>query len=221
MSLDLDLKLDFVKVRLAGDHGIGKTSLMTRFLDDSFQPTQVTIDQEVKFKTCTALGETFKVQLIDTAGQERFRTVTSSYYRGANGVLLTFDITSKESFDDLQEWLAEVERYTVGGVVKVVVGTKSDLVDQRAVSTEEAKAYAEKLGASYVETSAKEGKGVQEAFDLLLTQIVEKVPEAGRGTAGAVGKGKTAKSSSSSRKGVVDLNDDGEKKKKKKGCTLF
>lgn len=162
MSLDLDLKLDFVKVRLAGDHGIGKTSLMTRFLDDSFQPTQVTIDQEVKFKTCTALGETFKVQLIDTAGQERFRTVTSSYYRGANGVLLTFDITSKESFDDLQEWLAEVERYTVGGVVKVVVGTKSDLVDQRAVSTEEAKAYAEKLGASYVETSAKEGKGVQE-----------------------------------------------------------
>ncbi|ELR23002.1 Ras subfamily protein [Acanthamoeba castellanii str. Neff] len=194
MSLDLDLKLDFVKVRLAGDHGIGKTSLMTRFLDDSFQPTQVTIDQEVKFKTCTALGETFKVQLIDTAGQERFRTVTSSYYRGANGVLLTFDITSKESFDDLQEW---------------------------AVSTEEAKAYAEKLGASYVETSAKEGKGVQEAFDLLLTQIVEKVPEAGRGTAGAVGKGKTAKSSSSSRKGVVDLNDDGEKKKKKKGCTLF
>jgi chemotaxis response regulator CheB len=91
----------------------------------------------------------------------------------------------------------------------------------RAVSTEEAKAYAEKLGASYVETSAKERKGVQEAFDLLLTQIVEKVPEAGRGTAGAVGKGKTAKSSSSSRKGVVDLNDDGEKKKKKKGCTLF
>lgn len=88
------------------------------------------------------------------------------------------------------------------------------------MSTEEAKAYAEKLGASYVETSAKEGKGVQEAFDLLLTQIVEKVPEAGRGTAGAAGKG-TGKSSSSSRKGVVDFNDDGEKKKKKKGCTLF
>ena len=91
----------------------------------------------------------------------------------------------------------------------------------RVVSEEEAKAYAAKLGASYVETSAKEGTNVQEAFDLLLTQIVEKVPEAGRGTAG---KGKNAKSGgSSSRKGVVNLNEDSdaEKKKKKKGCTLF
>jgi small GTP-binding protein len=229
MSMDLDLKLDFVKIRLAGDHGIGKTAFMTRFLDDTFHPTQVTVDQEVKFKTCSALGETFKVQLIDTAGQERFRTVTSSYYRGAHGIMLTFDLTSKESFEDLQEWLAEVERYTVGGLVKLLVGTKSDLADKRAVTEEEAKAYAKKLGVSYVETSSKDGKNVQEAFDTLLTQIVEKVPEAGRGTngsSGSSGKGKNAKasvvgSSAGKAKGVVSLGEGGAERKKKKGCTLF
>jgi len=255
--MDLDLKLDFVKIRLAGDHGIGKTAFMTRFLDDTFHPTQVTVDQEVKFKTCSALGETFKVQLIDTAGQERFRTVTSSYYRGAHGIMLAFDLTSKESFEDLQEWLAEVERYTVGGLVKLLVGTKSDLADKRcapapsprsyvaphrlsltlvhrasvcrAVTEEEAKAYAKKLGVSYVETSAKDGKNVQEAFDTLLTQIVEKVPEAGRGTnssSGSSGKGKSAKasvvgSSAGKAKGVVSLGEGGAERKKKKGCTLF
>jgi hypothetical protein len=94
------------------------------------------------------------------------------------------------------------------------------------VSEEEAKAYAKKLGTTYVETSAKDGKNVQEAFNCLLTQIVEQVPESGRGTASAAGKGKAAKAgkSSSSRKGVVDLSEEGggeETKKKKKGCILF
>jgi Ras-related protein Rab-1A len=97
---------------------------------------------------------TVKLQIWDTAGQERFRTITSAYYRGADGIIMVYDVTSQDSFNHVADWLTEVNRYASEGTCKLLVGNKSDRED-RAVSSEEASAYAEKLKIPFLETSAK------------------------------------------------------------------
>merc|ERR1711957_33361 len=89
------------------------------------------------------------------AGQERFRTITSSYYRGAHGIIVVYDVTDQESFNNVKQWLNEIERYASQDVQKLLVGNKCDLVNKKAVTYEVAKAFAEKLEIPFLETSAK------------------------------------------------------------------
>ena len=116
-------------------------------------------------------GKTVKLQIWDTAGQERFRTITSAYYRGADGIIMVYDVTSSESFDHVSDWLTEVNRYANEGTCKLLVGNKCDMED-KVVTTEAAKEYADGLGIPFLETSAKNATNVEEAFLTMAGELI-------------------------------------------------
>ena len=116
--------------------------------------------------------KTTKLQIWDTAGQERFRTITSAYYRGADGIIMVYDVTSTESFDHVNDWLKEVNRYAAEGTVKLLVGNKSDRTADRVVTEEQASEFAQELGIPFIETSAKSAKNVEEAFLTMAGELI-------------------------------------------------
>lgn len=124
-----------------------------------------------KIKTLNCDGKVIKLQIWDTAGQERFRTITSSYYRGAQGIILVFDCTDMESFNNVKQWLGEIDRYACENVNKLLVGNKTDLVQGRVVDTNVATEFAESMDIPYIETSAKNATGVEDAFMMMARAI--------------------------------------------------
>ena len=118
-------------------------------------------------------GKKVKLQIWDTAGQERFKNITASYYRGGNGVLVVYDITDRESFENLNSWLIEIEKNANKNVYKLLIGNKCDLEEKRKVSYQEGKDFAESNGMKFIETSAKTASKVQEAFELLTSEIIK------------------------------------------------
>lgn len=176
------------KILLVGDSGVGKSCLLMRFTADRFEDTTTsTIGVDFKVKQVTVGGKRCKLTIWDTAGQERFRTLTSSYYRGAQGIIFVYDVTRRETFDDLDGvWLREVDMYaTVEDAIKMVVANKTDLSVQRAVSTQEGHDFARRHGCLFVETSAKANVAVAQAFEELLHKVLE-TPGLLQGTAKGV-----------------------------------
>uniref|UniRef100_A0A452XJL2 GTP-binding protein n=1 Tax=Aegilops tauschii subsp. strangulata TaxID=200361 RepID=A0A452XJL2_AEGTS len=126
------------KLLLIGDSSVGKSCLLLRFADDAYVDTYIsTIGVDFKIRTVELDGKSVKLQIWDTAGQERFRTITSSYYRGAHGIIIVYDVTDRESFNNVKQWLSEIDRYASDSVCKLLVGNKCDLVDSKVVDTEE------------------------------------------------------------------------------------
>ncbi|PPD77990.1 hypothetical protein GOBAR_DD25087 [Gossypium barbadense] len=111
----------------------------------------------------------------DTAGQERFRTITSSYYRGAHGIIVVYDVTEMESFNNVKQWLNEIDRYANDSVCKLLVGNKCDLVENKVVDTQTAKAFADEIGIPFLETSAKDSINVEQAFLTMAGEIKKKM----------------------------------------------
>ncbi|KAL3627834.1 Ras-related protein rabd1 [Castilleja foliolosa] len=115
----------------------------------------------------------------DTAGQERFRTITSSYYRGAHGMasfnMIVYDVTEMESFNNVKQWLNEIDRYANDSVCKLLVGNKCDLVESKVVDTQTAKEFADELGIPFLETSAKDAINVEQAFLTMAGEIKKKM----------------------------------------------
>lgn len=160
------------KLLLIGDSGVGKSCLLLRFADDSYLESYIsTIGVDFKIRTVEQDGKTIKLQIWDTAGQERFRTITSSYYRGAHGIIIVYDITDQESFNNVKQWLSEIDRYASDNVNKLLVGNKSDLTSQRAVPYETAKAFADEVGIPFLEASAKDATNVEQAFLTMTSEI--------------------------------------------------
>lgn len=160
------------KIVLIGDSGVGKSNLLSRFTRNEFNlESKSTIGVEFATKSIQAEGKTIKAQIWDTAGQERYRAITSAYYRGAVGALLVYDITKHVSFENVERWLKELRDHADANTVIMLVGNKSDLRHLRAVSTEEAMAFAEKNNLAFIETSALEATGVDTAFQRILTEI--------------------------------------------------
>jgi len=169
------------KLLLIGDSGVGKTSLLLRFADDKFLDSFITtIGVDFKIRKLDVDGKPVKLQIWDTAGQEKFRTITSSYYRGAHGIIVVYDVTSRESFSHVKGWLSDIDRYAQGNikVQKMLVGNKSDLTN-REVPFKEAKAFADSIGIPFIETSAKMSDNVMEAFQTMVTQIKRNVEASG------------------------------------------
>jgi len=164
---------DFLfKLLLIGDSGVGKSCLLLRFADDTYTESYIsTIGVDFKIRTVELDGKTIKLQIWDTAGQERFRTITSSYYRGAHGIIIVYDITDVESFNNVRQWLFEIDRFASENVNKLLVGNKSDLVNKRVVTTETSKEFANSLDIPFLETSAKNATNVEEAFLTMAAQI--------------------------------------------------
>ena len=152
-----DKEYEFIfKVLLLGNSNVGKSSLFLRFVDDIWNDTFVpTIGVDFKIKTFEIDSKKIKMQIWDTAGQERFKNIINSYYRGANGILLVYDITDKDSFKNLNNWLIEIERNASKNVLRVLIGNKSDLEDKREISFNQGKEFADNYGLKFIETSAK------------------------------------------------------------------
>ncbi|XP_077254246.1 ras-related protein RIC1-like [Tasmannia lanceolata] len=160
------------KLLLIGDSGVGKSCILLRFADDSYVESYIsTIGVDFKIRTVEQDGKTMKLQIWDTAGQERFRTITSSYYRGAHGIIIVYDVTDQESFNNVKQWLNEIDRYASENVNKLLVGNKSDMTDNKVVSSETAQAFADEIGIPFLETSAKNATNVEQAFMTMAAEI--------------------------------------------------
>ncbi|KAL7751762.1 hypothetical protein RI367_002761 [Sorochytrium milnesiophthora] len=181
-----------IKLLLIGDSGVGKSCILLRYTDNAYDDTdepRATIGVDFKVQNANINGADFKVYIWDTAGQERYRTLTSSFYRGAQAVFVVFDLGSRETFEHIPSWFKEVDVYcSKKSVVKCLVGNKAD-TPSRQVSYDEAKQYAESLGALYHEVSAKTNQGITDMFQDIITEVA-KTPHLSRSS--------TASSSSSS-----------------------
>ena len=165
------------KILLLGDAGVGKTSLMRRFTEDVFNRTYIsTIGIDFKVRTIEMKGKRVRLQIWDTAGQERFHAIGVSYYRTAMGIILVYDIARRQSFDNIAKWLRNIDECAKADVVKLLVGNKSDLQETaRAVKREEGEKLADEFGMSFFETSAKENSSVEEAFECIAKDIMERI----------------------------------------------
>jgi len=197
-----------IKLLLIGDSGVGKSCLLLRFCDDSFNPTFITtIGIDFKIRTIDLDGKRIKLQIWDTAGQERFRTITTAYYRGAMGILLVYDVTDERSFNNVRNWIRNIEQHASEGVNKILLGNKCDMKEKRAVDKERGQALADEYGLKFLEVSAKSNINVEEAFVSLARDIKKRLID-GNGGAGS-GKDGAGKSG-------VDLS--GGDGAAKKGC---
>ena len=168
---------DYVfKIIIIGDSGVGKSSLLRRFADQSFTENYInTIGVDFKVRTFDIFGKTVKLNIWDSAGQERFRTIVNTYYRGAHGICLVYDITDLESFTKLGDWLNDVKELAETNAKKLIIGTKLDMESQRCVKKEQVQSYSEQCKIPFIETSSKNGLNVEAAFNemtkLLLADV--------------------------------------------------
>lgn len=167
------------KLVLIGDVNCGKSCIIRRFVDDSYDNSTMlyapTIGVDFNFRTIEINHHIIRLQIWDTAGQERFRKITSSYYKGANAILVVFDITDRHSFENIHTWLMEVAQYTDDNCIRILIGNKSDLDfnEQRGVSQKEAEIYANEQNMIFVETSAKTGVNIEKVFLLCGKKLLD------------------------------------------------
>ncbi|XP_008852015.1 ras-related protein Rab-25 isoform X1 [Nannospalax galili] len=164
------------KVVLIGESGVGKTNLLSRFTRNEFShDSRTTIGVEFSTRTVLLGTAAVKAQIWDTAGLERYRAITSAYYRGAVGALLVFDLTKHQTYTVVERWLKELYDHAEATIVVMLVGNKSDLSQAREVPTEEARMFAENNGLLFLETSALDSTNVELAFETVLKEIFAKV----------------------------------------------
>jgi len=153
------------KLVFLGDQSVGKTSIITRFMYDTFDNTyQATIGIDFLSKTMYLEDRTVRLQLWDTAGQERFRSLIPSYIRDSSVAIVTYDITNRTSFLNTSKWIEDVRSERGNDVIMMLVGNKTDLADKRQVSIEEGEAKAAEFNIMHIETSAKVGFNVKSLF---------------------------------------------------------
>ena len=164
------------KVVLVGSSGVGKSSLLQRLIDDTFETdVQSTVGVEFKLHDFQVGNETIHLNIWDTAGQEKFRSVAKAYFRNAVGAILAFSTTNSQSFLELDSWLNDLHSLALPNAVILLVGNKVDLISERSVTTSEAEDFAERHGIEYLETSAYDGQNVYESFLRLARTISEKI----------------------------------------------
>ncbi|AAZ13226.1 Ras-related protein RabX1 [Trypanosoma equiperdum] len=202
------------KIIVIGDSGVGKSSLTVRLSEDVFYKDYAsTIAIDFRMHQMTYMDKRVRLQIWDTAGQERFQSVATAFYRGANGVMLCFDLTHRPSFLHLEHWMERVRQQSLPGIPCLLVGCKSDEArTSRQVSKEEAMAWAKQHGMSYIDTSAKEKENVQSAFQKIAQEIFEDMKErTGKGLSPSGGAGGAGN-------GVRLAGNEGQKGSKRGGC---
>jgi small GTP-binding protein len=160
------------KVVVVGASGVGKTALVQRLVQDSFSEERVaTVGVEFSCYLASCGDETVKLNIWDTAGQERFRAVSKAYFRDAVGALLVYAFNDQQSFDDLALWLTDLQTLCAPNAVILLIGNKSDLLDERVIALGEATAFATRHGLDYCETSALKATNVTEVFVRLAATV--------------------------------------------------
>ena len=162
------------KILLLGDSGVGKSSLLLRYTKNEFiSDMRSTIGVEFALKYITIDNYQLKIQIWDTAGMERYRSITNAYYKGAKGVIVLYDICRKKSFENVDKWIDDFKSKADDDAVIILIGNKSDLDDKREVSKEEGESKAQMNKFAFMETSAKGNNNVQKAFETLFGEIVK------------------------------------------------
>jgi len=172
-----DESIPTLKILMIGPSGAGKSALLIRYCDDPFdsESSTATIGVDFKIKKLSVHGKAYRLNLLDTAGQERFRTLSNSYYRGAHGVILVYDISNRDSFLAMERWFEEVDSNAQPGAVTYLVGAKMDKISQRTVKVEEGQKMAEERGCvGFCEVSSKKGENVRKPFVEIVDAVVKK-----------------------------------------------
>ena len=161
------------KVLLLGDTTVGKTCFLTKYTDKTFQEVHIsTIGLDYRLKSMKLKnGKNIKLQIWDTAGQDRFRAITKNYYKGANGIILVYDVTSEKTYDNVKSWVSQIREEASPNVIVYLCGNKIDMKEQRIVKTEDGQKLAEEFGFPFNETSAKDGTNISETFEDLVERI--------------------------------------------------
>ena len=163
------------KIIIIGDLASGKTNILSKYLTNTFEPNSTpTIGVEMKVKDFKIKEDLVKAQFWDTAGQEKYDSLTTSYYKGAKGALIVYDITQKSSFDKIESLLKKLRDNSNKNVSVILVGNKCDLEDNREVLKEDGEELAQKLKIKFMEVSAKTGENLDKLFQNLIDEVYEK-----------------------------------------------
>ena len=164
------------KIIIIGDSGVGKSNILGRYLHNEFhEDTKSTVGVEFGSKKMVIENTSIKLQIWDTAGEERYRSITSAYYKGSKGCFIVYDITNPQSFEDIQKWYEEIKRSGDKGVSIILVGNKCDLENERKISTEAGKNKAKEMNCPFYETSALNNIMIEEVFKSICEDIFNKV----------------------------------------------
>ena len=200
------------KLVIIGDSGVGKTNILSRYLNDEFSLTsKATVGVEFGSTMVKKNGKLIKLQIWDTAGQERYKSITTSYYKGAKGAFVVYDITNKKTFKNIDKWILELKANGSEDILIILIGNKLDLEKNREVNTEEVKKKAEELDIPYFETSALNGSNIEHAFDVIVGEMFNRF-----------GKEEIEKKEGKDKKNNkavnIDVNDKNNNDKNKGGC---
>ena len=161
------------KIILLGDNPVGKTSILLRYVDRIFREIYlITIGFDQRLKSIILKnGKSIKLQIWDTAGQDRFRAITKNYYKGAHGIILIYDVTYRNTFESIRNWISIISQEASEKITIYLVANKIDLENERKVEREEGENLAKELGLPFMEVSAKDGINVDEIFEDLVERI--------------------------------------------------
>ena len=168
---DYDIKL---KIMLLGDSTVGKTSILRRYCKNEFSNKYATtIGIDFQFKNMIKFGKIIRLQIWDTAGQERYKVVAKNYFNSSDGFVILYDITNKESFQNVTSWISQINDIASKEVKFILFGNKNDLEESRIVSADEGTEMAEKYSMKFYETSALTGDNINEGFDFLVDELLK------------------------------------------------
>ena len=160
---------------LIGDLGVGKSSVILRYIEDYFSGSLMSsIGVDFKTKQIEVNDRIIKMQIWDTAGHEKFRTITTSYYKSAHAIIVLYDITDESSFEHIKNWMIDIDKFGKQGVLKVLIGNKIDLEDNRKITKEAGESMANKYGIKFFEVSAKDNINIDELFLDTAKCLIEK-----------------------------------------------
>ena len=202
---------------IIGDCSVGKTSIITRYTNGTFKEEYLgTVGLDYYSKEEIIDNKTILIKLWDTAGEERYKSLTQNYFRNAEGVLLVFDVTNTDSFNNLKEWISSIKLNMEGKnifIPIVIIGNKLDMEDQREITKEQAEKFVSENNYKYFETSAKTGEGIDKSIRELATQILKQE--------GRIDDQKAARATSKQLKNEDIVNNNNDNEKKKGGCCLI
>ena len=166
------------KIVLVGDSFVGKTNIMSKYLKNEFhENSKTTVGVEFGSKIFNIEGHIINAQIWDTSGHERYKAITSSYYKGAKGAFVVYDITKKKSFESIDRWINDLTSTADKNITIVVIGNKCDLEEQRQITKDQGEEKSSKLEVAFLETSALSGENLEKAFKMMINEIYKKCHE--------------------------------------------